>query len=157
MKRICCTIEKFFSLYFLVKHKGKKSSWRKEKVGNCPERWSLTRRAEIVLGYFQNVRKIFNSFYITFSYNCKTDSSFLFLFFRIKEVSWNGVNIMVWNKVMITPPYKTENLRGDPDCKELPHIKKIVERHIKDSLFQGNKNWSYQKFYNSLYLFLCSL
>lgn len=64
---------------------------------------------------------------------------------------------MVWNKVMITPPYKTENLRGDPDCKELPHIKKIVERHIKDSLLQGNKNWSYQKFYNSLYLLLCSL
>ncbi|KAL0277265.1 UNVERIFIED_CONTAM: hypothetical protein PYX00_004613 [Menopon gallinae] len=58
----------------------------------------------------------------------------------ISEVSWSGVNIMVWNKVIITPPYKAENLSGDPDCKALPHIRKIVEKHIKDSLYQGNKN-----------------
>ncbi|KAK6634853.1 hypothetical protein RUM44_000100 [Polyplax serrata] len=63
---------------------------------------------------------------------------FLAISKTINEVSWSGVNIIVWNKVVITPPYKAENLRGDPDCKALPHIKKIVEKHIKDSLYQGN-------------------
>jgi len=50
----------------------------------------------------------------------------------IDEVSWNGEDIIVMKNVRITPPYKPENVRGNMDSKALIHVRKIVEKHLKD-------------------------
>jgi hypothetical protein len=50
----------------------------------------------------------------------------------IDEVSWHGEDIMVMKNVKITPPYKPENVRGNMDSKALIHVRKIVEKHLKD-------------------------
>lgn len=50
----------------------------------------------------------------------------------IKEVSWEGSNIVVFNSVIITPPYKLDNVRAFADTKALLHIKKVVEKHMKE-------------------------
>lgn len=50
----------------------------------------------------------------------------------IDEVSWNGEDIIVMKNVKITPPYKPENVRGNMDSKALIHVRKIVEKHVKD-------------------------
>jgi len=50
----------------------------------------------------------------------------------IDEVSWSGVDIIVMKNVKITPPYKPENVRGNMDSKALIHVRKIVEKHLKD-------------------------
>jgi len=57
----------------------------------------------------------------------------------VPEVTWHGENIVVYNNVVITPPYKTENLLCEAeDARALLHIRKIVEKHIKDSVCPGN-------------------
>jgi len=50
----------------------------------------------------------------------------------IDEISWNGEDIVVMKNVRITPPYKPENVRGNMDSKALIHVRKIVEKHMKD-------------------------
>ncbi|GJQ81919.1 hypothetical protein Trydic_g20387 [Trypoxylus dichotomus] len=53
----------------------------------------------------------------------------------IKEVRWNSSDIVVWeNKVIISPPYKVENIKGNSNSQEYSYIRKVVERHIKDQL-----------------------
>ncbi|KDQ97900.1 LSM12-like protein A [Zootermopsis nevadensis] len=44
----------------------------------------------------------------------------------IKEVSWQGSNIVVFDTVTITPPYKLDNVRAHAECKALMHIRKVV-------------------------------
>jgi hypothetical protein len=46
--------------------------------------------------------------------------------FSISEVTWQGQNIFVLNKVTVTPPYKPENVKGDVYSKAYIHIRKIV-------------------------------
>jgi len=48
------------------------------------------------------------------------------LFFSIKEVSWQGSNIVVFDTVTITPPYKLDNVQAHAECKALLHIRKVV-------------------------------
>ncbi|XP_077284245.1 LSM12 homolog a [Arctopsyche grandis] len=57
---------------------------------------------------------------------------FLAISKTITDVTWSGQNIQVFNHVHITPPYKVENIRGDPDSKQFVYIKKVVERHFKE-------------------------
>ncbi|XP_069678790.1 protein LSM12 [Periplaneta americana] len=57
---------------------------------------------------------------------------FLAISKTIKEVNWDGSNIVVFDTVTITPPYKLDNVRGHADCKALTHIKKVVEKHVKE-------------------------
>lgn len=47
-------------------------------------------------------------------------------------MTWNGPNIVVFNDVTITNPYKVENVTGNPDSRQLTYIKKIVEKYTKD-------------------------
>lgn len=48
----------------------------------------------------------------------------------IDDVSWAGQNIRVYNgQVIITPPYKVDNVLGEKDSKPYNYIKKFVERH----------------------------
>lgn len=58
------------------------------------------------------------------------------LFFTITktmpEVSWQGKNIVIMNEVTITPPYKPENVKGLSDSKAYIHVRKMVEKHVKD-------------------------
>uniref|UniRef100_A0A8D8W1P6 Protein LSM12 homolog n=1 Tax=Cacopsylla melanoneura TaxID=428564 RepID=A0A8D8W1P6_9HEMI len=48
------------------------------------------------------------------------------------EVSWEGKNIVIMNEVTITPPYKPENVKGQSDSKAYIHVRKMVEKHLKD-------------------------
>lgn len=57
---------------------------------------------------------------------------FLTITKTIEEVSWNGPNIVVMNQVTISPPYRPENCKGKNDSHALTHVRKIVEKHIKD-------------------------
>lgn len=43
-----------------------------------------------------------------------------------------GPNIVVFNDVTIKPPYKVENIGGDPDSRQLTYVKKIVEKFASD-------------------------
>ncbi|PSN45086.1 Protein LSM12 [Blattella germanica] len=52
---------------------------------------------------------------------------FLAISKTIKEVCWQGSNIVVFDSVTISPPYKLDNVRGSTaECKALPHIRKVV-------------------------------
>lgn len=58
---------------------------------------------------------------------------FLAITKTIDEVTWNGPNIVVMNQVTISPPYKPENCKGNNDSQQaITHVRKIVEKHIKD-------------------------
>ncbi|KAJ9592478.1 hypothetical protein L9F63_015894 [Diploptera punctata] len=57
---------------------------------------------------------------------------FLAISKTIKEVCWQGSNIVVFDTVTITPPYKLDNVRGHAECKALTHIRKVVEKHVKE-------------------------
>jgi len=48
------------------------------------------------------------------------------------QVNWNGPNIVVFNDVTITPPYKLENVTGSPESRQLAYVKKMVEKFMKD-------------------------
>lgn len=50
----------------------------------------------------------------------------------IDNVSWDGQNINVYNDVIITPPYKVDNVLCEKDSKSYNYIKKFVERHWRD-------------------------
>ncbi|XP_017768907.1 PREDICTED: protein LSM12 homolog [Nicrophorus vespilloides] len=51
-----------------------------------------------------------------------------------KEVQWRNADIVVWNsQVIITPPYQVENVKGNTDSKEFSFVKKLVEKHHKDT------------------------
>lgn len=50
-----------------------------------------------------------------------------------------GPNIVVFNDVTIKPPYKIENITGNPDSRQVTYVKKIVERFMRD---QANTNIS---------------
>ncbi|XP_050520948.1 protein LSM12 homolog A-like [Daktulosphaira vitifoliae] len=56
----------------------------------------------------------------------------------IPEVSWQGQNIVVYDQVIISPPYKPENVKGtgNPEDKAIVYIKNIVEKHFKDNAIQ---------------------
>lgn len=43
------------------------------------------------------------------------------------------------NQVTITPPYKTENIKGDCHSKAYKHIRKVVEKHLKDMQLMNSK------------------
>ncbi|XP_067012667.2 protein LSM12 homolog A [Anabrus simplex] len=57
---------------------------------------------------------------------------FLAISRTITEVSWQGPNIVVFDQVTITPPYKLDNIRGNTESKAFTHIRKVVEKHQKD-------------------------
>lgn len=58
----------------------------------------------------------------------------------INEVTWEGPNIVIMNQVKITPPYKPDNVQGDGHTKAYIHIRKIVEKHLKDNQLKPNKS-----------------
>lgn len=51
----------------------------------------------------------------------------------IQEITWSGQNIVVLNTVTIVPPYKVDNIQGNIESKPYLHIKKVVEKHLKDT------------------------
>jgi len=53
------------------------------------------------------------------------------------QVNWSGPNIVVFNDVTITPPYKLENVTGSPESRQLAYVKKIVDKFIKDQAVVG--------------------
>ncbi|XP_011882124.1 PREDICTED: protein LSM12 homolog [Vollenhovia emeryi] len=52
----------------------------------------------------------------------------------IQDITWNGANIVVFNNVTIRPPYKVDNVHGNAESGAYRHVKKVVEKHIKDTL-----------------------
>ncbi|XP_036147626.1 protein LSM12 homolog [Monomorium pharaonis] len=52
----------------------------------------------------------------------------------IQDITWNGANIVVFNNVTIRPPYKVDNVHGNTESSAYRHVKKVVEKHIKDTL-----------------------
>lgn len=52
----------------------------------------------------------------------------------IQEVRWRNSDIIVWDqKVVISPPYQLENIRGNANSKEYTYVRKVVEKYMKDS------------------------
>ncbi|XP_026877637.2 protein LSM12 homolog B [Electrophorus electricus] len=49
----------------------------------------------------------------------------------IKECKWQEKNIVVMDDVVITPPYRVDNCRGK-EGSALGHVRKIVEKHLRD-------------------------
>lgn len=53
----------------------------------------------------------------------------------IQDITWKGSNIVVFNNVTIFPPYKVANVHCEnTDSGAYKHVKKVVEKHIKDTL-----------------------
>ncbi|XP_011305293.1 protein LSM12 homolog [Fopius arisanus] len=50
----------------------------------------------------------------------------------IQAITWSGQNIVVWEDVTIVPPYKVDNVHGNAESKSYLHVRKIVEKHMKD-------------------------
>lgn len=44
----------------------------------------------------------------------------------IPEITWNGVNIVVFDNVTIRPPYKVDNVHGNIESGAYKHVKKVV-------------------------------
>lgn len=57
----------------------------------------------------------------------------------ICEVNFQGKNIIVMNQVSISPPYRPDNCKlvGKADENALNHVRKIVEKFIKDQQTQA--------------------
>lgn len=51
----------------------------------------------------------------------------------ITEVNWSGPNIVVFNDVVITPPYTVDSVNGNPGTRQYTYVKKIVEKHTSTS------------------------
>lgn len=51
----------------------------------------------------------------------------------IREVKWDGPDIIVFDEIKIVPPYKLENIIGNADSKAYNHIRKMVEKFMKDA------------------------
>ncbi|XP_008557973.1 protein LSM12 homolog A [Microplitis demolitor] len=51
----------------------------------------------------------------------------------INEITWSGQNIVVWGNVTIVPPYKVDNVHGNAESKPYLHVRKVVEKHMKDT------------------------
>lgn len=49
---------------------------------------------------------------------------------------WSGPNIVVFNNVTINPPYKKENVSGNPDSREFLYIQKIVSLLLINQLIK---------------------
>nr|CAG4648312.1 EOG090X0FOW [Moina brachiata] len=49
----------------------------------------------------------------------------------IEDITWVGKDIRVMDQVTISPPYQSENVQGTME-KAVNHVRKIVEKHIKD-------------------------
>lgn len=50
----------------------------------------------------------------------------------IKEVQWSGSNIVVWNqKVIISPPYLLDDIKGNTQSKEYVYIRKVVSNNSR--------------------------
>lgn len=47
-------------------------------------------------------------------------------------MTWQGENIVVFNDVTIKPPYKVDDVNGNPDSRQLTYVKKIVEKFATD-------------------------
>lgn len=45
-------------------------------------------------------------------------------------MTWSGENIVVFNDVTIKPPYKVEDVNGNPES--MTYVKKIVEKFVLD-------------------------
>lgn len=51
--------------------------------------------------------------------------------FKYNEVSWQGLNIQIFNEVTITPPYRPENVVSTSNNKSLcNYIKKMIENFV---------------------------
>ncbi|CAD6232522.1 GSCOCG00006931001-RA-CDS [Cotesia congregata] len=51
----------------------------------------------------------------------------------IQEITWSGQDIVVWDNVTIRPPYKVDNVHGNTESKPYLHVRKVVEKHMKDT------------------------
>lgn len=58
--------------------------------------------------------------------NITKSYSDLYLIIFFFQVTWSGPNIVVFNDVTITPPYKVENVTGNPDSRQYTYVRKIV-------------------------------
>lgn len=59
---------------------------------------------------------------------------FLAIAKTIKEVRWRDNDIVVFDDVVISPPYQLDNMKGSASSKEYTYIRKLVEKHMKDTL-----------------------
>lgn len=51
---------------------------------------------------------------------------------RYFQVAWKDQSIVVFDDVIIKPPYRKEDVNGRPDSRQLLFVKKIVEKFIVD-------------------------
>ncbi|XP_020292681.1 protein LSM12 homolog [Pseudomyrmex gracilis] len=63
----------------------------------------------------------------------------------IQDITWNGANIVVFDNVTIIPPYKVDNVHGNTESGAYRHVKKVVEKHIKDTAQQQQQQQQQQQ------------
>ncbi|XP_046423820.1 protein LSM12 homolog [Neodiprion virginianus] len=63
----------------------------------------------------------------------------------IQDITWSGPNIIVWKSVTIAPPYTLENIHGDEESKAYTHVRKVVEKYVKDSAVAESHQQTAQK------------
>lgn len=107
----------------------------KEDVNTVPEppqSLNLDRLNRRVRNQIEKKRRIINA-YSAVDVTPEGRELFLTITKTIRDVSWQGSNIVVLDQVTITPPYKPENVTGKTDSKAYIHIRKVVEKHVKDT------------------------
>ncbi|XP_025834204.1 protein LSM12 homolog A [Agrilus planipennis] len=62
----------------------------------------------------------------------------------IKDIRWRNTDIVVWDQqvgcVVITPPYQLEDIQGNSNSMEYSYIRKVVEKHMKDTTLNSSQN-----------------
>lgn len=61
----------------------------------------------------------------------RKDNSVLKFLVR-RQVTWVDSNIVVYNDVVIKPPYRVENISGTPDSRQFTYVRKMVERLTRE-------------------------
>lgn len=66
---------------------------------------------------------------------------------KLLQVIWRGPNIVVFNDVTIKPPYKAEDVNGNPDSRQLKYVRKIVEKFLSDQADPDESSTTWNKLY----------
>ncbi|CAH1789856.1 unnamed protein product [Owenia fusiformis] len=70
--------------------------------------------------------------YIGVGVTAEAQQLFHFITKTINDIRWEGKNIVVFDTVIVTPPYSVNNCTGKDGSDALTHIRKLVEKFHRD-------------------------
>ncbi|XP_012270000.1 protein LSM12 homolog A-like [Orussus abietinus] len=96
-----------------------------------PQSLNLERLTKRVRNHIEEKRRLVKS--LQAGVSPEGQKLFIAISKTIQNIAWNGQNIVVFNDVTIKPPYKLDNVHGDENTPAYKHVRKVVEKHIKDT------------------------